>query len=181
MTILALLDILCKTNSDSSYEEFVNRFYSKVAEECKKKCKKRGLDIHIGEQITHDTFERVRKYKSFDKEKLKSKNPEYAILGWLFRISSNLFYDYHNKVQKQSITPDFYFAKFDEINENVDVKELYSKKEAASFIFGKLNKKEKEVILTDIEFKKGKKYLNSDVLESLSARLNVKKDTVRRD
>lgn len=83
---ISLLELLCKTNKNEVYDEFVNRFYSDVLEQCEIKCKSRNIDLHIGKQIAHDTFERVRKYKSFNKSKLNTKNQRKAILGWLYRV-----------------------------------------------------------------------------------------------
>jgi 5S rRNA maturation endonuclease (ribonuclease M5) len=45
---------------------------------------------------------------------------------------------------------------------------------------GKLNKKEQVVILTDIDYKRGRKYLPPDVNELLATKINVKLATVRK-
>jgi DNA-directed RNA polymerase sigma subunit (sigma70/sigma32) len=43
-----------------------------------------------------------------------------------------------------------------------------------------LNSKEREVVLTDLEFKRSQKYLPEDANESLANRIGVKKNTVRK-
>ncbi|RIV68682.1 hypothetical protein [Flagellimonas aequoris] len=73
---ISLLERICNENCNESYNEFVNRFYDDVFDECQKKCKSRNIDLHIGRQIAHEVFERVKKYKSFDKTKLKNAKDE---------------------------------------------------------------------------------------------------------
>lgn len=176
---ISLLEGFTKTRDEELYNEFVKRYYSKVKDECIKKCKMRKIDVHIGEQIAHETFEKVKNTKTFKSEKLNSGDPKNAIKGWLYRISTNLFYDYHNSIEKKS---EISVSYFDELASEVErnPKKLLSKKELAKLVFSKLNVKEKEVVLTDIEYKRGMKYLPHDILESLAERINVKKDTVRK-
>ncbi|RPG36003.1 MAG: sigma-70 family RNA polymerase sigma factor [Muricauda sp. TMED12] len=175
-----LLEFVCESNSDEAYQEFVNRYYHDVLEQCIIKCKSRNIDIHIGKQIAHDVFERVRKYKSFDKSKLNGENPRKAITGWLYRFIIRLFYDYHNTQKNNEVPINSYFDDLAAEAGDIDVESLAFKRDLSVIIFGKLNKKEKEVILTDLEYKRGQKYLPDDVNESLANRLGVKKPTVRK-
>jgi DNA-directed RNA polymerase sigma subunit (sigma70/sigma32) len=57
---------------------------------------------------------------------------------------------------------------------------LAFKRDFATIVYNKLNKKEKEVVLTDLEYKKGQKYLPDDVSEILANRLGVKKGSIRK-
>jgi len=177
---IKLLEYLCKIDSDETYKEFVNRFYDDVLEQCKIKCKSRNIDSHIGKQIAHEVFERVRKYKSFDKSKLNTKNPRNAIIGWLYRIIIRLFYDYHNSQKKEEVPVNSYFDDLAAEAESIDVENLAFKRDLSIIILRKLNKKEKEVVLTDLEHKRGQKYLPDDITESLANRLGVKKPTIRK-
>lgn len=177
---IELLEHLCTTNSAEAYEEFVNRYYEDVFEQCKIKCKSRNVDLHIGKQIAHEVFERVRKYKSFDKSKLNTKNPRKAIIGWLYRVLIRLFYDYHNSQKKVDVQVNSYFDDFVAEAGSINVENLAFKRDLSEIIIGKLNKKEKEVILTDLEYKRGQKYLPDDITESLAERLGVKKPTIRK-
>jgi DNA-directed RNA polymerase specialized sigma24 family protein len=175
-----LLELLCKTDNDEVYGEFVNRFYSDVLEQCEIKCKSRNIDLHIGKQIAHETFERVRKYKSFNKSKLNTKNQRKAILGWLYRFLIRLFYDYHNSQKNKEVQNNSYFDDLAEYAETINVENLAFKRDFATIVYNKLNKKEKEVVLTDLEYKKGQKYLPDDVSEILANRLGVKKGSIRK-
>lgn len=183
LTDAELLEFLCSCDDDQLlYNEFVNRFLKSVQKECEQICKKRKLDSHIGKQIAHETFENIRKYKSFKKDEIKIANHRNAILAYLYRISSNLFINYHNN-QKKSVT--IHRTYFDDIldsveNTKIDAKVLQNKKDLAVFIFNKLNPKEKRIILTDIEYKRHHKYLPDDIVDLLANELNIKRDTVRK-
>lgn len=177
---IELLEQICSTDSDEAYEEFVNRYYDDVLEQCKIKCKSRNIDLHVGKQIAHEVFERVRKYKSFNKSKLNTKKPRNAIIGWLFRILIRLFYDYHNAQKKEEVPVNSYFDDLAAEAGSIDVENLAYKRDLSLIILGKLNKKEKEVVLADLEYKRGQKYLPDDITESLANRLGVKKPTIRK-
>lgn len=177
---IGLLELLCKTDKNEVYDEFVNRFYNDVLEQCQIKCKSRNIDLHIGKQIAHETFERVRKYKSFDKSKLNTKNARKAILGWLYRFLIRLFYDYHNSQKSKEVQINSYFDDLAEYSESIDVENLAFKRDLANIIFNKLNKKEKEVVLADLEYKRGQKYLPDDINETLANSLGVKKASIRK-
>lgn len=180
LTDIELLERMTFSNSTVFYEEFVSRYYDAVKRECLLKCAKRKLDKHIGEQIAHDTFERVRKTKSFKKQKLSQKEPRQAILAWLYRIQSNLFYDYH---KSQNTSNESFESYFDEIapHDSLDsASELLKKKDIAVRIFSKLSPKQKIVILKDLEHKRTQRYHSSDVLDDLAEELGVKKDSIRK-
>jgi len=177
---ISLLELICKADNNEAYIEFVNRFYNDVLEQCEIKCKSRNIDLHIGQQIAHETFERIRKYKSFDKSKLNAKNQRKAILGWLYRFLIRLFYDYHNSLKNKEVQINSYFDDLADYAEIIDLKNLAFKRDLAIIIYNKLNKKEKEVVLTDLEHKRGQKYLPDDVSESLANSLGVKKPTIRK-
>lgn len=177
---ITLLEYVCKIDCDKAYEEFVNRYYDDVFIQCKIKCKSRKIDLQIGKQITHEVFERVRKYKSFNKSKLNTKNPRNAILGWLYTFLIRLFYDYHNSQKKKEVYINSYFDDLAIDARKIDVKSLAFIRDLSEIIIKKLNAKEKEVILTDLEHKRGQKYLPDDITESLANRLGVKKPTIRK-
>jgi DNA-directed RNA polymerase specialized sigma24 family protein len=179
---IQLLELLCSREDDNlAYKHFVERFLPDVTEECNRICKARKLDSHIGIQISHDTFERVRKYKSFKKDEIRLPNQRKGIIVYLMRISIRLFDDHHRMEKRKDITHKTYFEEIlDEVNPNIDVKDLKNKKDLAVFIFNKLNPKEKKVILTDLEYKKHQKYLPDDVTTTLATEMNVKNDTVRK-
>lgn len=175
-----LLELIRDSDDNEAYKEFVQRFLPIVKDQCLTKCKLRKLDKSIGLQIAHDTLEKTRKSKSFKREKLNGSDSKSKITGWLFRISSNLFYDYHNSQKCNDHVYDFYidelFSKASEINVN----SLAEKRDLSIKILQKLNPKEREVVLTDIEYKRSQKYLPEDINESLANRIGVKKDTIRK-
>ncbi|SHG30728.1 RNA polymerase sigma factor [Flagellimonas flava] len=177
---IGLLERICSKDDDEAYNEFVDRYYDSVLEQCIIKCKSRNVDLHVGKQIAHEIFERIRKYKSFDKTKLNTQNRRKAILGWLYKFLVRLFYDYHNSQKKEEVQVNSYFDDLVAEAKNIDPEALASKRDLAKDILGKLNKKEKEVVITDLEYKRGQKYLPDDVNESLAERLGVKKDTIRK-
>ena len=87
---LELLSYLCSVEDDQDvYEEFVRRFYKDLEIECKMRCQTRKLDKHIGIEIAHDTFEKVRRHKTFRVEEMNSANSRKGILLYLIRISIN--------------------------------------------------------------------------------------------
>lgn len=176
---LELIDLVC-SGDENAYREFVVRFLPDLKEECLKKCKSRKIDLHIGEQIAHQTFERVQKYKSFKRENVNQEDPRKSILVWLYRIASNLFYDFHKGQNGSNSEHENYFDNFKFSISKERASELLSKKETAIKIFSKLTKKEQEVILTDIEYKRLHKYLPEKVNEKLAIKLGVKKATIRK-
>lgn len=177
---ISLLEYLCDSKCEVAYEEFVTRYYKIVKEQCLFKCKQRKLDKHIGEEIAHDTFEKVKRTNSFKREKLKGSDPVKAITGWLYRILNNQFYDYHNSKKKLDAPDESYFSELAQEFAESHPDELMDLKEFAETILSKLNKKEKEVVLTDFEYKRGRKYLPPDINESLAVRIGVKPGTVRK-
>lgn len=177
---ISLLEQLCTSDNSQAYDEFVGRYYDTVKTQCEIKCKQRNLDPHIGEQITHQTFERVQKYKSFDKSKLNGTDPKKAITGWLYRILNNQFYDFHNNSQKKEESLTSYFDDLATEVQSIDPEKMLDLKDFALEVLSKLNKKEREVVLTDIEYKRNSKYLPRDINKSLAERIGVKPESVRK-
>lgn len=179
---IQLLEHLCSSEDDQHpYNQFVVRFLPTLKDECKRICGARKLDQHVGEQIAHETFERVRKYKSFKKDSIKIPNDRKAILVYLKKISIRLFNDHHSKEKNKDVQHKTYFDSILEAcNSTVDVKGLKNNKDTALLIFKKLNKKEQKVVLKDIEYKKHQKYLPDDVTAALANELGVKQDTIRK-
>lgn len=177
-----LLEHLCSTDNDEHhYDHFVKRFLPDVQDHCQGVCKTRKLDNHIGQQIAHETFERVRKYKSYKKDGSKLQDDRKAILRYLKTISTHLFNDHHNNQKKKDIVHKSYFDDIKEAaSESIDIKTLEFKKDIAVIIFKKLNKKEQAVVLKDIEYKKHQKYLPDDVTTVLAKELNVKPGSIRK-
>lgn len=177
-----LLRFLCSTaDDDRIFNEFVNRFWPDIDKECSKICQNRKIDPQIGSEIAHETFDRVRKYKSFKEDEIKIKDDRKAILVYLIRISVRLFNNYHSKNNKQDIIHRTYFDDIaDTVNGSFDVKDLKQKKDVSVKILKKLNHKEQRVLLVDMEYKRHHKYLPDDVLDTLAEELKVKKDTIRK-
>jgi DNA-directed RNA polymerase specialized sigma24 family protein len=182
MSDVQLLEQLCSVEEDKHhYDHFVTRFLPSVQEHCHKVCKTRKIDNHVGQQIAHETFERVRTYKTYSRDGSKLPNDRKAILGYLKRISTNLFNDHHNKQKVKDIPHRSYIDDIMEtVSQSVDVKALKNKKDVALIIFGKLNKKEQAVVIKDIEYKKHHKYLPDDVIAELAEELGVKPATIRK-
>lgn len=179
---LQLIEALCSQEDDTLlYKEFVKRFHSDLNESCKQKCKSRKIDEHIGTDIAHHAFERVRQYKSFKRDKIKIADDRKAIKLYLVRITLNLFNNHYRKEKNESLPHKSYFDDiFESVSFGTSVEDLKKKKEFAGLVFKKLNPKEQKVILTDIEYKKNQKYLPDDVNETLSIYLGVKKGSVRK-
>lgn len=153
-----------------------------VQDECKRLCERRKLDTHIGIQIAHETFERLKKYKSFKTDRIKLVDERKAILSYLNRISTTLFNTYHKHNEDKGTIHKTYF---DDILGGTDcsatdAKVLKERKDLAIFIFKKLNIKEQKIILADLEYKRHHKYLPDDVIDSLAEELNIKRDSVRK-
>jgi DNA-directed RNA polymerase specialized sigma24 family protein len=175
-----LLELIRDSDDNEAYKEFVQRFLPIVKDQCLTKCKLRKLDKSIGLQIAHDTLEKTRKSKSFKREKLNGSDSKSMITGWLFRISSNLFYDFHNSQKCDNIVYDFYIDELFSKTSEINVNSLAEKRDISLKVLQKLNTKEREVVLTDIEYKRSQKYLPEDVNESLAKRIGVKKSTIRK-
>ncbi len=151
--------------------------------ECERLCRSRKLDRHIGTQIVHDTFEKVRHHKTFREEEIKVPDSRTGILVYLIRISVNLFNDHHRKLKKENaqVNHKTYFDDLIGPTEiNNDPSRLKQIKDLTVKIFKSLNAKEQKVVLADIENKKHHKYLPDDVSDQLAQSLNIKKDTVRK-
>lgn len=179
---LELLEELCSTQDDEQlYTEFVNRYIDNVTANCLNTCKKRNIDSHIGRQIAHDTFERVRKYKSFKIDKITISNSRLAVIVYLNRISLSLFNNFHKENSKEDIVHRTYFDDLAESDGGMpNGQDLKSKKDLALIIFKKLNDKEREVILADLEYKKFHKYLPDDVTDQLAIKLGITKASIRK-
>lgn len=177
-----LLEDLCSTEDDAQlYEQFVHRFLPKVQEECVNICKRRKLDLHIGKQIAHETFERVRKYKSFKADQVKILNTGKAIHVYLMRIATRQFNTFHANAKKEHVIHKTYFDDIVEsTDESMSPEELQRKRDVAVAMFSQLSKREQKVVITDLEYKRGHKYLPDDVTEALAEELNIKKNTIRK-
>lgn len=176
---------LCNDPTDENYyKEFVRRFLPDVEAECKRKCLFNKVDLHIGQEIAHKTFENARKSGSF-KERKNVKDPRKAILVYLFKIVTNLFNDHYRKKKRdeglQSINHRTYFQDLIETDQyEEDPQKLQSIRDNALYIYNQLNKKEKVVVARDIEYKRHQLYLPDDVTEQLAEELGVKKATIRK-
>ena len=180
LTDLELITTLCSTEDDAqAYEEFVYRFLPDVEKGCKGICKTRKLDLHVGQQIAHESFERVRKYKSFRKDGIKLHPDRKAVIVYLYRICTTLFNDHYNKNKKAEVVHKTYFDEISEAATTLDIKDLTKKRDLSVAIFNKLNPKEKQVFLTDLQYKKQQKYLPDEVTDNLAATLGVKPATIR--
>jgi len=177
---IELLELIRDFDDKQAYEEFVQRFLPTVKDECLTKCKLRKIDQQVGQQIAHDTFEKIRKSKSFDREKLNGNESNSSIKGWLYRISTNLFYDYHNSQKVENQLCESYFDDLLFIANEMDVDSLREKRDIAVKIIAKLSPKEREVVLTDFEYKRSHKYLPEEVNDSLANRIGVKKASIRK-
>ncbi|MEO6228543.1 MAG: sigma-70 family RNA polymerase sigma factor [Ferruginibacter sp.] len=181
---LELLTALCTSQDDDIfYVEFVERFLPEIETECIKICKQRKLDLHVGKEIAHDVFEKLRKYKSFESDAVTAISSHTGILVYLYRIAKNLFNDWHNKAKKNRNS---YVNKtyFDELFSRVIMPDtgdlLQWKRDTSLTILKKLNPKEQKVILTDIDHKKHSLYLPDEINEDLAQCLGVKKDSIRK-
>ncbi|SDL67387.1 DNA-directed RNA polymerase specialized sigma subunit, sigma24 family [Pedobacter sp. ok626] len=175
-----LLEFICSNDaSEEAYGIFVNRYIKDLGDECAKICDRRKLDKHVGMQIAHEVFEKIKKYRSFDKTKLKGNIERESIMRFMFTISLNLFRDYHKKGKENNTT---FTTYFDDLASTVklDVKDNKLKKDFTLRILKKLNPKEVKVLLADIEYKRHYRYLPDDVVASLCKELNVKESGVRK-
>lgn len=184
LTDLELLCHLCSVEDDEdAYNEFVRRFYDEIRAECENRCKARKLDKHIGIQIAHETFEKVRRHKTFREDEIKIADSRKGIFAYLVRISVNLFNDYHRREKKQSDQVN-HKTYFDDLIGTAEVKKdparLKQIKDLALEIFKRLNQREQKVVLADTEYKKHHRYLPDDVTERLAAELGVQKNTIRK-
>lgn len=176
-----LLEYICTTdNEEVGYNEFVNRYSKDINDICKKLCKWRNLNEHVGTQIAHDAFERVIRLKSYKKENSRSNNKK-AILGFFYTVCLNLFNDYYNKNKNK----DEYVSQpnyFDQISESFKdtPQSNETKKEIAAKILKKLNPKEIRVLTVDIEYKRHQKYLPDEIISELCEELNVKEAGIRK-
>lgn len=179
-----LLTRLCSEEDDVSlYEEFVKRFHDDLTNECRRICQRRGLDEQVGNQIAHDCFEKVRKYKTIKIDGIQIKGAHKAIMSYLYRVAVNLFNDYQRKIKNDGQINKSYFDEL--LNDGASEKspeELLALRDRTVGIFKKLNPKEQKVIITDLEFKRTKnyKYLPDDANELLAQELGVKKDGIRK-
>lgn len=177
---IALLERIRDFDDPEAYQELVKRFLPIVQDQCLTKCKLRNVDKHIGQQIAHDTLEKVRRSKSFKREKLNGTDSDSMITGWLYRISCNLFYDYHNSQKTKNPTNESYFDELFTKTSELNGISLSGKRDLAVRILNTLSSKEREVVLTDLEYKRLQKYLPTDASNSLATRLGVKKETIRK-
>ncbi|MBK7970273.1 MAG: hypothetical protein IPK08_15765 [Bacteroidetes bacterium] len=84
MTDVELLEFICSNEDDQqAYDQFVMRFLPDIQNHCEKICKIRKLHIHVGQQIAHETFEKIRKYKSFKKNEAVNGDDRKSILVYL--------------------------------------------------------------------------------------------------
>jgi DNA-directed RNA polymerase specialized sigma24 family protein len=181
---LELAIALCATTEDTLlFNEFVRRFRKDLEAFCQAKCKVFKLDTQIGSQICNESLERVRAYKSFNKNKATVNNARGAVLVFLCRIATNRFLTYSKKEKKsrEDVHLNTYFdGIFEQVEPHHNVEDSAWKRDMALKILKKLNQKEQKVVLTDIEHKKHSRYLPDEVTEFLATELGVKKDTIRK-
>ena len=176
-----LLEYICTTdNGEVGYNEFVNRYSKDINDICKKLCKWRKLEEHIGIQIAHDALEKVRRLKSYRKDNSRS-NDKKAILGFFYTVCLNLFNDYYNKNKDKGefvSQPNY----FDQISESLKdtAQSNEAKKEITAKILKKLNSKEIRVLTVDIEYKRHQKYLPDEIILELCEELKVKVSGIRK-
>lgn len=176
-----LLEHVCSDADDTYYTEFVNRYLGIVQEKCEGICKRRRLDNHLGLEIAHDTFERLRRSRSFKREKLKKGDERAGITGFLYRISINLFNDHHNaKKHDDVVLPSYLDAFSQRANESVNALDAQSTVRYTQRILSKLNSKERRVLLIDLEYKRHKRYLPDEVVDSLCEELKIKRSSLRK-
>jgi len=176
-----LMDALCSNGDDQSlYNEVVRRFLPELKQQCHRKCERQGLDLHIGEEIAHKVFERVRKYKSFKRNETRAPTSRAAVLAYLARSASRLFLDHFNKEKRQEEVPDTYITDLRAEATATNPARLQEIKEKTALAFAKLTTREKAVVLADLDYKRHTKYLPDDVITELSQSLGVKPDTIRK-
>lgn len=179
---LALLELLCASaDDDLIYDHFVSRFLPDLKAECRRICAKRKLDNHLGNQIAHECFERIRAAKTFSVKKANVTNPRKAILVYLFQCANNRFIDYYKRDKKAILERRSYLDDIqDEIAESLDPEDLDRKQKLTDIILLKLSPNERKVIIADAEYKRGQSYLPDEVLEDLAFEMKVKPDTIRK-
>lgn len=178
---LDLVHMLCTSDEDQKpYNELVRRFLPEVKEGCKKKCKLKRLDPHIGEDIAHEVFARIRRSKHIKKEKIKNSDPHRGILAYLLVTAEHLFVDHFRQEKRSEEVHVTYFDQLQEQAQAIDPEHLKSIKDIAETLFKKLNAKEQAVILADLEHKRVGKYLPDEINEALSKSLNVKPASIRK-
>jgi DNA-directed RNA polymerase specialized sigma24 family protein len=178
---LDLVHILCTSDEDQKpYNEFVRRFLPEVKDGCKKKCKLKRLDPHIGEGIAHEVFARIRRSKLIKKEKIKNADHHKGILSYLLITAEHLFVDHFREEKRSEEVHETYFDELQGQAQTINPEHLKSTKDMAETLFKKLNAKEQAVVLADLEHKRVGKYLPDEVTEALSKSLNVKPATIRK-
>jgi DNA-directed RNA polymerase specialized sigma24 family protein len=179
---LELLELLCSSTDDTvPYAEFAKRFLPDLQKECKKVCKRRKLDPHIGTQIAHECLESLRKFKSFTRDKIKIPDERKAILVYLYASATNRFNDYYNAKKRKEIPIRSYFDDIqDEFAVLTDAKDLKKIKEFTEVILKKLTARERIVVLKDSDYKRHQKYLPDEVTTELVELLRVKPDSIRK-
>ncbi len=134
---LELLHTVCTSAPMTSYpyKEFVRRFLPEVKEKCKEKCNRQKLDPHIGESIAHDVFARLRRYKTFKKDKFQGTGEHKWILAYLIRAAGNLFIDHFYQTKRAEEAHVTYFDDFREEASSIDPSQLKDVKEKSELIF----------------------------------------------
>jgi DNA-directed RNA polymerase specialized sigma24 family protein len=140
---LELLHILCTSDDDQApYSEFVRRFLPEVKENCKRKCELQKLDLHIGGGIAHEVFDRVRRYKSFKKDRIRVADEHAAVLAYLTKIAGRLFLDHFRQEKRKEEVHETYFDELRQEAKSIDPTRLKDIKNISEGIFKKLNNKE---------------------------------------
>ncbi len=179
-----LLEYVCATDGDEvAYNEFLNRYLTDIQNLCDKICKWRRLHNHIGLQIAHEAFEKLRRLKSFKREHLRHGDEHKAIVGFFYPICINLFNDYYNQNKKKEeavVLPTYFDELAETIKATTDVRDNKKTKDLTERILKKLNEKEKKVLFADIEYKRHQRYLPTEVVASLCEELNVQEAGIRK-
>lgn len=140
----------------------------------------RGIDPHVGETIAHEVFERQRKYKSFRKDHFRGGDGHKWVLAYLTQAASRLFLNHHNEQKRKEELPDTYIDELKAEAQAIDPVRLLETRERTAAAMKKLTKRELDVVLTDLEYKRHTKYLPDDVILALAKKHNVKPDTIRK-
>lgn len=191
LTTLELIDLIKMRKQQSNQEKaeaafyvFTFRFSEEVSKKCEIICKNWGENADFALEVVEQTFKRFWKYPKFEYAKAKTKDPDKAVLFYLFSISKNVLADLWNSKNGAKINPydgsEEIIWDYPKIDADCgDIDDMNSHFLIVKRALSTLSEKHKVIFLTYSKHGEDGFKLPRKLLEELREKLGINQQTIR--
>lgn len=174
--------------AELAFVEFCRRFEKDLLKKAEVYCSRYGYNEVIALDVAHCAFARVWKYPTFDLKKAKSKDPDKAILLWMYptMYTQILKYEHSNTCAEPDeedldiITDiDGLMEKMYDGDDPQNKRTLKSQLQILESAFSGLTEKHKTIFLTYKAYEREGKNIPRSVSKKLQSTLNIVPSTIR--